>query len=159
MTLPHNHPAQITLRRLQQLIGKAAFGSSSDQHAALSCAEQLLQYAPLGVPAELNPGKASEVVGTFGSTSAPENVPELRESLRKAKCAINSMKAEAETAAQGDEQMMLEACEQISKEGREASLAIDAVLGTWNMHQIQGPSPVQAAPALTTNTSCCIPTC
>ncbi len=75
MTLPHNHPAQITLRRLQQLIGKAAFGSSSDQHAVLTCAEQLLQYVPAGI----KPSKASEVVGTSPSASAHENVPALTE--------------------------------------------------------------------------------
>ena len=79
MTLAHNHPAQITLRRLQQLIGKAAFGSSSDQHAALACAEQLLQYVPSDVPAQLKPSKASEVVGTSGSASASKNVPALTE--------------------------------------------------------------------------------
>ncbi|EED68383.1 hypothetical protein CtesDRAFT_PD3393 [Comamonas testosteroni KF-1] len=102
---------------------------------------------PLNVPAGLNPGKASEVVGTFGSTSAPEYVPKLRDALREAKCAINSMKAEAETAAQGDEQMMLEACEQISKEGLEASLAIDAVLCTWDQEPALGQAvqPVQSA--------------
>lgn len=79
MTLPHNHPSQITLRRLQQLIGKAAFGSSSDQHAALTCAEQLLQYAPLGVPAESGPSKAAKAVGTPPSDSIPKNVPVLTE--------------------------------------------------------------------------------
>ncbi len=79
MTLAHNHPAQITLHRLQQLIGKAAFGSSSDQHAALACAEQLLQYVPSDVPAQLKPSKASEVVGTSGSASASKNVPALTE--------------------------------------------------------------------------------
>lgn len=142
MTLPHNHPAQITLRRLQQLIGKAAFGSSSDQHAALTCAEQLLQYVPAGI----KPSMASDAVGPSGSACRSENVPALQEALREAKYAISSMKTEAETAAQGDEQMMLEACEQISNEGLEASLAIDAVLGTWDIHQIQEPALVHAAP-------------
>lgn len=55
---------------------------------------------------------------------------QLRRALVSAKCAINSMKAEAETAAQGDEQMMLEACEQISNEGLQASMEIDAALRT-----------------------------
>lgn len=50
------------------------------------------------------------------------------EALQAAKEAINSMKAEAEIAAQGDEQMMLEACEQISNEGLAASEAIDAAI-------------------------------
>lgn len=50
--------------------------------------------------------------------------------LVSAKQAINSMKVEAETAAQGDEQMMLEACEQISNEGLAASIAIDAAMAS-----------------------------
>lgn len=50
--------------------------------------------------------------------------------LGRAKGAINSMKVEAETAAQGDEQMMLEACEQISNEGLAASQAIDTAMMT-----------------------------
>lgn len=102
-------------------------------------------FVPDDVPAGMKLSKASEAVGTLPSASARENVPALRAALEDAKAAINSMKAEAETAAQGDEQMMLEACEQISKEGLEASLAIDAVLGTWDMHQIQEPATVQAA--------------
>lgn len=52
----------------------------------------------------------------------------LVQALIGAQRAINSMKVEAETAAQGDEQMMLDACEQISNEGLEASLAIQAVI-------------------------------
>lgn len=101
-------------------------------------------FVPDDVPAGMKLSKASEAVGTLPSASARENVPALRAALEDAKAAINSMKAEAETAAQGDEQMMLEACEQISKEGLEASLAIDAVLGTWDMHQSQEPAPLQA---------------
>jgi hypothetical protein len=50
--------------------------------------------------------------------------------LEDAARAINSMKVEAETAAQGDEQMMLEACEQISNEGLAASEAIRAALAS-----------------------------
>lgn len=96
-------------------------------------------FVPENVPAQLMLCKAPEAAGTSLSASAPENVPALRSALEDSKAAINSMKAEAETAAQGDEQMMLEACEQISKEGLEASLAIDAVLGTWCMGQIQEP--------------------
>ena len=48
--------------------------------------------------------------------------------LIAARKAINSMKVEAETAAQGDEQMMLDACERISNEGLDASTAIDAAI-------------------------------
>ena len=62
----------------------------------------------------------------------------IRDSRRKLKAqtkaliaarkAINSMKVEAETAAQGDAQMMLDACEHISNEGLDASTAIDAAI-------------------------------
>ncbi|WP_053284510.1 hypothetical protein [Comamonas testosteroni] len=101
-------------------------------------------FVPEIVPAVMKPSKASEALGTSDSACRSESVPALQEALREAKYAIGSMKTEAETAAQGDEQMMLEACEQISNEGLEASLAIDAVLGTWDMHQSQEPSPLQA---------------
>lgn len=50
--------------------------------------------------------------------------------LEAAQAAINSMKVEAETAAQGDEQMMLEACETISNEGLQADIAIRAALAS-----------------------------
>ena len=53
-----------------------------------------------------------------------ERVKELEEALTRAQQAINSMKVEAETAAQGDEQMMLEACETISNEGLYADMEI-----------------------------------
>lgn len=53
---------------------------------------------------------------------------ELLDALRSAQEAINSMKVEAETAAQGDEQMMLDACEAISNEGLQADMAIRAVI-------------------------------
>lgn len=92
-------------------------------------------FVPDDVPAGVKPSMASDAVGTSGSTCRSESVPALQEALREAKYAITSMKMEAETAAQGDEQMMLEACEQISNEGLEASLAIDAVLGTWDRHE------------------------
>jgi hypothetical protein len=48
----------------------------------------------------------------------------LLRALKAAQRAINSMKVEAETGAQGDEQMMLEAAEQISNEGLAADMAI-----------------------------------
>lgn len=57
-----------------------------------------------------------------------ERYAELVEALICAQQAINSMKVEAETAAQGDEQMMLEACETISNEGLQADMAIRAAL-------------------------------
>lgn len=72
----------------------------------------------------------------FGPSALDSDVPvylelnalALVEALLEAQSAIHSMKTEAETAAQGDEQMMLDACEQISNEGLEASLAIQAAL-------------------------------
>lgn len=57
-----------------------------------------------------------------------ERVKELEEALTSAQQAINSMKVEAETAAQGDEQMMLEACETISNDGLQADMEIRAAL-------------------------------
>jgi hypothetical protein len=54
---------------------------------------------------------------------------ELLEALKEAQRAINSMKVEAENGAViGDEQGMLDACEQISKEGLEADMAIRALI-------------------------------
>lgn len=50
--------------------------------------------------------------------------------LKDAQQAINSMKVEAETAAQGDEQMILEACETISNEGLQADTAIRVALAS-----------------------------
>lgn len=58
--------------------------------------------------------------------------------LEEARSAINSMKVEAETAGQGDEQMMLEACETISNEGLQADMAIRAALAS-------APRPVPSA--------------
>ena len=64
--------------------------------------------------------------------------------LEDAQQAINSMKVEAETAAQGDEQMMLEACETISNEGLQADMAIRAALAS------HGQAPAQpVVPAFT----------
>lgn len=53
---------------------------------------------------------------------------ELVAALVAAQRAIDSMKNEAETGAQGDEQMMLDAAEQISNQGLEAIMAIRATL-------------------------------
>lgn len=64
------------------------------------------------------------------ATPASIGADALREALIKSSEAILSMKVEAETAAQGDEQMMLEACEQISNEGLEAYMAIRATLAS-----------------------------
>lgn len=132
------HPAPVDelamlVRRLVQSLRKDA----PDNDLADQALDYLKRYGfggtflrdvPGDVPAGMKPSKAPEAAGTSPSASAPENVPALRAALEDAKAAINSMKVEAETAAQGDEQMMLEACEQISTEGLAASLAIDAVL-------------------------------
>lgn len=67
--------------------------------------------------------------------------------LEDAQRAINSMKVEAETAAQGDEQMMLEACETISNEGLQADMAIRAALASHRQAPAQA-APVQDYPPL-----------
>lgn len=57
------------------------------------------------------------------------HVKRLRDALQEAQRAINSMKAEAETAgAGGDEQMLQDAAEAISNEGLQADMAIRAAL-------------------------------
>ena len=61
---------------------------------------------------------------------APSTAADLIAALEEARSAINNMKVEAETAAQGDEQMMLEACETISNEGLQADMAIRAALAS-----------------------------
>ena len=61
---------------------------------------------------------------------APSGAADLIAALEEARSAINSMKVEAETAGQGDEQMMLEACETISNEGLQADMAIRAALAS-----------------------------
>ncbi len=70
--------------------------------------------------------------------------------LEDAQRAINSMKVEAETAAQGDEQMMLEACETISNEGLQAGMAIRAALASHGKAPAQAAAPAHAGeyPAL-----------
>ena len=69
---------------------------------------------------------------------APSAAADLIAALEEARSAINSMKVEAETAGQGDEQMMLEACETISNEGLQADMAIRAALAS-------APRPVPSA--------------
>ena len=73
---------------------------------------------------ELSPVQILELLDQL--EAAQKDAARYKIALVSAKQAINSMKVEAETAAQGDEQMMLEACEQISNEGLAASIAIDA---------------------------------
>ena len=68
-----------------------------------------------------------EAIAKWG---APSAAADLIAALEEARSAINSMKVEAETAAQGDEQMMLEACETISNEGLQADMAIRAALAS-----------------------------
>ena len=80
-------------------------------------------------------GVNTEIRRLYTHTIAQPAVPvtdatnaELLDALEAARQAINSMKVEAETGAQGDEQMMLDAAEVISTEGLEADGAIRAVL-------------------------------
>lgn len=69
-------------------------------------------------------GKTAVAAWNRRNEQLVERVQELEEALIRAQEAINSMKVEAETAAQGDEQMMLEACETISNEGLDADMEI-----------------------------------
>jgi len=84
---------------------------------------------------------------------APSAVADLIAALEEARRAINSMKVEAETAAQGDEQMMLEACETISNEGLQADMAIRAALASApkpspTPQAASQPAPVRDYPPL-----------
>jgi len=96
-------------------------------------------YLPAYELSRLHSGHGAQLRSAkFGPSALDGDVPVYLESsalalvqaLIGAQRAINSMKVEAETAVQGDEQMMLDACEQISNEGLEASLAIQAALST-----------------------------
>lgn len=96
-------------------------------------------YLPAYELSRLHSGHGAQLRSAkFGPSAIDGDVPVYLESsalalvqaLIGAQRAINRMKVEAETAAQGDEQMMLDACEQISNEGLEASLAIQAALST-----------------------------
>lgn len=69
--------------------------------------------------------------------------PEIN-ALRAAQIAINSMKQEAEAAAQLDEEAMLEAMEKISQEGLEADTAIRAVLDTPAASRAATPTATEA---------------
>ena len=86
-----------------------------------------------------NPAEIEHVAGDVSKNGAesdvaqrpaPSAAADLIAALEEARRAINSMKVEAETAAQGDEQMMLEACETISNEGLQADMAIRAALAS-----------------------------
>ena len=79
---------------------------------------------------------------------APSAAADLIAALEEARSAINSMKVEAETAAQGDEQMMLEACETISNEGLKADMAIRAALASAPQPSPTPQADSQPAPLL-----------
>ena len=109
--------------------------------------------------AQLAPGEGIEnAVGRLAALveaqqPAPSAAADLIAALEEARSAINSMKVEAETAGQGDEQMMLEACETISNEGLQADMAIRAALASASQpstaHQADSqPAPVWDYPPL-----------
>lgn len=123
-------------------------------------------YLPAYELSRLHSGHGAQLRSArFGPSALDGDVPVYLESsalalvqaLIGAQRAINSMKVEAETAAQGDEQMMLDACEQISNEGLEASLAIQAALSAaaqppaaqqeelheyeWALYEMRGHRP------------------
>lgn len=109
-----------------------------------------------------NPAEIAHVAGDVSkngpeSNMAQQPVPsaaaDLIAALEEARSAINSMKVEAETAAQGDEQMMLEACETISNEGLQADMAIRAALASAPQpsptpQADSQPAPVEVADAM-----------
>ena len=103
--------------------------------------------------AQLAPGEGIEnAVGRLAALveaqqPAPSAAADLIAALEEARSAINSMKVEAETAGQGDEQMMLEACETISNEGLQADIAIRAALAS-------APRPVPSAARPVTPYTC-----
>ncbi len=67
------------------------------------------------------------------------------DALTAAQRAINSMKVEAETAgAGGDQEMLQDACEQISNEGLAADTAIRAAIAA--LQEPQGWGPIETAP-------------
>lgn len=115
--------------------GKAAL-STAAQPPTRRSNDQPIGYLPAYELGRLHSGHDAQIrTPQFGPSALDGDVPvylegqsALVEALRNAQCAIQSMKAEAETAAQGDEQMMLEACEQISNEGLDAWMAIQSTL-------------------------------
>lgn len=92
---------------------------------------------------------AGNTYNTTGLTPSQlvERVKEMEEALTSAQQAINSMKVEAETAAQGDEQMMLDACETISNEGLQADMEIRAALSKARPNTAEGEAAQQAPAA------------
>lgn len=71
---------------------------------------------------------ADAMLEARAATPPATAITELLAGLREAQQTINSMKVEAETGAQGDEKMMLDAAEAISNEGLQADTAIRALL-------------------------------
>lgn len=100
---------------------KELFATYLDEHA------RLMKYEPEGSPMCLN--------------AAPAQL--AREALEAARQAIESMKIEAETGAVGDEIMLRDAVEQISKEGLDASLAAQRALADLDA-EAQIAEPVAA---------------
>lgn len=111
-------------------------------------------YLPAYELSRLHSGHGAQLRSAkFGPSALDGDVPVYLESsalalvqaLIGAQRAINSMKAEAETAAQGDEQMMLDACEQIfgTRQPRRAESSEPRATGTSagmdSNHQVRRP--------------------
>lgn len=110
-------------------------------NANASCASRPFASMPVikTYPDGVKAVKCTGHVHAQASTEKNEALQQvLVAALEEARSAINSMKVEAETAGQGDEQMMLEACETISNEGLQADMAIRAALAS-------APRPVPSA--------------
>ena len=102
-------------------------------NANASCASRPFASMPVikTYPDGVKAVKCTGHVHAQASTEKNEALQQvLVAALEEARSAINSMKVEAETAGQGDEQMMLEACETISNEGLQADMAIRAALAS-----------------------------
>ena len=92
--------------------------------------------------------RIAELESQLEAQPAPSAAADLIAALEEARSAINSMKVEAETAGQGDEQMMLEACETISNEGLQADIAIRAALASASQPSTAHQADSQPAPVV-----------
>ena len=120
-------------------------------NANASCASRPFASMPVikTYPDGVKAVKCTGHVHAQASTEKNEALQQvLVAALEEARSAINSMKVEAETAGQGDEQMMLEACETISNEGLQADMAIRAALASAPQPSPTPQADSQPAPVL-----------
>ena len=117
---------------------------TNQQGAPEALAHELFTAAQLAPGEGISDAVARIAALVEAQQPAPSAAADLIAALEEARSAINSMKVEAETAGQGDEQMMLEACETISNEGLQADMAIRAPLSddtdrlNWLLWELPG---------------------